>query len=422
MVGQYYRACHVPTSFRPGKDKINYAGRVYDEKDLMAAVDSSLDFWLTLGPYGQKFERAMASHFRSNSFFMVNSGSSANLLAVASLMSPSLSDRLRPGDEVITPAVTFPTTVSPLVMFGLVPVFVDVEVATYNIDPDKIEAALTDKTRAIVIPHTLGNPCDMDKITSIAQKRSLFLIEDCCDALGSRFGDREVGTFGDLATLSFYPAHHITTGEGGGIIVNAPKLRKPVLSLRDWGRDCWCDSGADNTCGKRFSLSRGGLPFGYDHKYVYSHMGFNLKPTDIQAAIGLSQLGKLAEFTKKRKANFMQLHRHLKKYEDRLILPRWHAKADPSWFGYPITVRSPRIKRNDLVQYLDRSKIETRLIFAGNIVKQPAFEQVEYRVSGQLTNSDIVMNQSFFIGVYPGLTESKLSHTLKVLDKYLNTL
>ncbi len=402
-VREYYRLAHRPPVFVPYTSRIGYAGRVYGDRELVNLVDAGLDFWLTLGPWGDRFEQALTRRLGARDVALVNSGSSANLLAVSALMAPTLEDPLRAGDEVVTPAATFPTTLAPLLQTGLVPVLVDCEIGTYNINPRLIEPALSPRTRAIMVPHTLGNPCDLDVITEIAQRHRLYLVEDTCDALGSRFRGRPVGTFGDLATLSFYPAHHITTGEGGAVVINRARYSRIVRSLRDWGRDCWCAPGESNTCGKRFGWKLGDLPEGYDHKYIYSHRGYNLKPTDLQAAIGVAQLERLDHFVARRRANFDLLYQGLQPLADRLVLPRWDPRAEPAWFGFPLTV-APGLSRRRLVQWLEDANIETRDVFGGHILKQPAFLGAPVRVSGVLTETDRVLRDAFFVGVYPGLS------------------
>jgi CDP-6-deoxy-D-xylo-4-hexulose-3-dehydrase len=420
QVRAYYDAAHRPGAFVPFETKVPYAGRVFDAEELVTLTDAALDFWLTLGPYGDRFERALTAFFSARDCLLVNSGSSANLLAVATLCSPHLEGALRPGDEVITPAVTFPTTLAPLVQHRLVPVFVDVEPGTYNVDPNLVADAVTPKTRALVIPHTLGNPCDLEALAAIARKHDLWFVEDCCDALGGIFDGRLVGTFGDLATLSFYPAHHLTMGEGGGVVVNRSRFMRPARSLRDWGRDCWCAPGASNTCGKRFAWQLGDLPAGYDHKYIYSHVGYNLKPTDLQAAVGCAQLLKLDRFVAARRRNFARLVEALQGLEEFLLLPKAHPKARPSWFGLPLTAREG-VVRADLVRWLEEAKIETRQIFAGNILRQPAFRDIPHRVHGDLTETDRVMTHAFFIGVYPGLTEEMVEFMIKRLTGFFAT-
>lgn len=420
LVDELHRVRKSEKGFVAGKDRVHYAGRVFDETEMRALVDCSLDFWLTLGPYGDRFERRMREYFAAEGFALVNSGSSANLVAVSALLSPKIGKPLRPGDEVLTPAVTFPTTLAPIVQNGLVPVFVDVEEGTYNVDAGLLEEAVTEKTRALVLPHTLGNPLDMGRVCRLAEERGLFLIEDCCDAFGGSFRGRKLGAFGDMATLSFYPAHHITMGEGGGVVVNKTELIRPVESIRDWGRDCWCPPGAFNSCGRRFEGRFGGLPAGYDHKYVYSHLGYNLKPTDMQAAVGLAQMEKLDLFIRRRRENFETYHGALERYADRLILPRWHPDAEPSWFGFPVTVREG-IDRGALTRFLEEANIETRLLFGGNILRQPAMEGVAHRVHGTLENSDAVMERAFFIGVYPGLTRPMIDHVLDAFERFFRS-
>lgn len=417
---EYYHAEHLllqKSKFVPGKSTVHYAGRVFDECEMVNLVDSSLDFWLTSGSYAQQFEKKMRNFFKSKKFIIVNSGSSANLVMISALISNQFENRLKPGDEVITPAVTFPTTLSPIVQNRLIPIFVDSEIGTYNIDPFKIEDAVGPRTRAIFVPHTLGNPCNMDIIMDIAKRKDLIVLEDCCDALGSMYNGKLVGTFGSLASLSFYPAHHITMGEGGGVVVNDGRLSKTVRSLRDWGRDCWCEPGIDNTCKKRFSGKFGGLPYGYDHKYVYSNLGYNLKVTDMQAAVGLAQFEKLEDFIRLRKKNFKYLYKNLKMFEDWLVMPRWEKEAEPSWFGFPVTVRDG-VDCNSLVSCLENKGIETRKLFAGNILKQPGFLEIEHRVSGELVNTDTIMNSTFFVGVYPGLTKPMKEYIVNVFKEF----
>jgi CDP-6-deoxy-D-xylo-4-hexulose-3-dehydrase len=421
LVRRYYRAVHAPAPFTPYKTKVPFSGRVFGEEEMVNLVDSALDFWLTLGPYGDEFERRMSGVTGARDFVLVNSGSSANLVAIAALLSPQLERPLRSGDEVITPAVTFPTTLAPIVQNGLVPVFVDCAEATYNIDPGLVEEALTERTRAIFVPHTLGNPCDMTVLCDLAQTYNLYLIEDCCDALGGTYANRPVGAFGDLATVSFYPAHHMTMGEGGGVFVNKARFGRIVRSLRDWGRDCWCAPGEANTCGKRFGWQLGDLPLGYDHKYTYSHIGYNLKPTDMQAAVGLAQLDRLPEFVEVRRRNFQRLYDGLHDLEAYVILPRWLPRAKPSWFGFPLTLREG-LSRRALIEWLEQASIETRLIFGGNITKQPGFRNIKYRVAGRLKNSDVVMQRSFFVGVYPGLSDEMIDFMIQRLRRGLTEI
>jgi CDP-6-deoxy-D-xylo-4-hexulose-3-dehydrase len=417
LVREYHEVAHAPDAFVPGMSRVPYAGRVFDARELERLVGSALDFWLTAGPYAQDFEKAMRRFFGAAAFLLVNSGSSANLVMLSTLASPMVDRPLARGDEVITPAVTFPTTLTPIVQNGLVPVFVDCELGTYNVDPKAVEAAIGPHTRALMVPHTLGNPFDVATLTRVAEDHDLYLLEDCCDALGSTWDGRVVGTFGHMASLSFYPAHHMTMGEGGGVVINRGGLVRPAASIRDWGRDCWCAPGDANTCGKRFEWELGDLPAGYDHKYIYSHLGYNLKATDLQAAIGLAQLAKVPEFCARRRANFRRLYEGLSRWEDRLILPRWLPQADPAWFGFPLTVRDG-VKRLELVRFLDERRIDTRMIFAGNILRQPGFRSIAHRVAGELGNSDTVMNDTFFLGVYPGLTVSMLDYVVESFDAF----
>jgi CDP-6-deoxy-D-xylo-4-hexulose-3-dehydrase len=417
LVSEYSDAEFAPRPFVPGQTPVPVAGRVFDAAEVRSLVDSALDFWLTTGRFADQFEREFARYFGLRSAVLVNSGSSANLLALSALTSPRLEDRrLKPGDEVITVAAGFPTTVNPIVQAGLVPVFVDVQIPTYNIDVTQLEGALSEKTRGLIIAHTLGNPFDVAAVTGFVKRHSLWLIEDCCDALGATYDGRKVGTFGDLATVSFYPAHHITMGEGGCVLTDTPLLKTLVESFRDWGRDCWCDPGKADTCGKRFDWQLGGLPHGYDHKYTYSHVGYNLKMTDMQAAIGVAQLEKLPQFLAARRRNFCRLYDGLRDLEEFFILPRATPGSDPSWFGFPIAVReSAPFSRNHVVRFLEDRKIATRLLFGGNLTRQPAYREVPHRVSGDLSNSDFVMNQLFWIGVYPGLTAEMMDYVLEVL-------
>jgi len=412
LVREYYAVGHAPAPFVPGTTKINYAGRVYDDRELTNLVESALDFWLTAGPYGQSLEKEMRKFFGAADFLLVNSGSSANLVMISALTSRMVEHRLEPGDEVITPAVTFPTTLTPIVQNGLVPVFVDCELGTYNVNPSAVEAAIGPRTRALMIPHTLGNPFDLGRIAPLAERHQLFLLEDCCDALGSTWDGRLVGTFGHMASLSFFPAHHMTMGEGGGVIVNRSGLNRAAQSIRDWGRDCWCPPGQSNTCGKRFEWQLGDLPAGYDHKYIYSNLGYNLKVTDMQAAIGLAQLEKVPDFCARRRVNFHRLYAGLAPFQDRLLLPRWLPAADPAWFGFPITVGAG-VSRLELVRFLEARRIETRLVFSGNVLRQPGFRDIRHRVVGDLTASDRVMNETFFLGVYPGLTPAMLDYVVE---------
>jgi len=394
--------------FLPGEAVVNYAGRVYDHKELISLVDASLDFWLTAGRYTRQFEKSFARFLGRRFCAFVNSGSSANLLAVSALTSAKLGTRkLQPGDEVITTACGFPTTLNPIIQNNLVPIFIDVELGTYNISAESIERAITKKTKAIIVAHTLGNPVALDKILRIVKKYRLWFIEDNSDALGAQYRNRFTGTFGHISTCSFYPAHHITTGEGGAVLTDDPTLNTILVSLRDWGRDCWCDTGRDNTCGKRFAQQFGELPFGYDHKYVYSHIGYNLKATEMQAAIGVEQLKKLPRFIKDRKKNYHALHKCLTKYAQCLRLPETYRDARACWFGIPVYVKeNAPFTRNDIVTYLEKRKISTRMLFGGNLIKQPAYAKIAHKVPGSLENTDKVMKNLFWIGVYPGLTSA----------------
>jgi CDP-6-deoxy-D-xylo-4-hexulose-3-dehydrase len=398
-----------PKAFIPGETPVPVSGKVLDPSDFVSLVDASLDGWLTAGRFHPLFERGLARYVGARSAVFVNSGSSANLVALSALTSPKLGKRaLKPGDEVLTVAAGFPTTVNPIIQNGMRPVVVDVELGTYDAIGDRLREAVSPKTRAIMMAHTLGNPFDLDVVRDLCKEHRLWLIEDACDSLGSTYDGQRTGSFGDTATLSFYPAHHITTGEGGAVFVKSPLVRKQVESFRDWGRDCYCETGKDNTCFKRFEWQLGDLPMGYDHKYIYSHIGYNLKATDMQAALGLSQLDKIDSFVAARKANFAYLEKRFTGVEG-LILPRATPKSDPSWFGYPITLDPDHpVDRNALMRFLDERKIGTRLIFAGNLLKQPAYRGVDFRVVGDLTNTDILMKRAFWVGVYPGLTEPML--------------
>jgi CDP-6-deoxy-D-xylo-4-hexulose-3-dehydrase len=420
MVGQYYREAFPAHRFSPGSSAVPVAGRVFDEQELELLVESALDFWLTTGRFAEQFEREFARFMGVREAVLVNSGSSANLLAMSALTSNKLGDRrVQPGDEVITLAAGFPTTVNPILQNGLVPVFVDVQIPTFNVDVSYLEAALSDRTRAVIFAHTLGNPFDLDAVTAFTKKHGLWLIEDCCDAVGSLYRDQKVGTFGDLATVSFYPAHHITMGEGGCVLTQQPLLRTLVESFRDWGRDCWCAPGKENTCGKRFNWALGSLPPGYDHKYTYSHIGYNLKATDLQAAVGVAQLTKLPGFIAARKRNFTYLRDGLRTLEDVLVLPEATPKSEPSWFGFPLMVREDApFTRSELVAFLEGRKIATRALFGGNLVRQPAYEHVAHRVVGNLANSDRVMNRLFWIGVYPGLTREMLDYVVETFHLF----
>lgn len=424
LVRQYHDVQWQARPFTPGESMVSVAGRVFDADDVVNLVDSSLDFWLTTGRFAEQFERDFAKFMGVRSAILCNSGSSANLLALSALTSPSLEDmQLKPGDEVITVAAGFPTTVNPMIQNGLVPVFLDVELGTYDADLSRLEEAITPKTKAIMMAHTLGNPFDLETIMAASEIHKLWVIEDNCDALGSTYNGKLTGTFGHLGTVSFYPAHHITTGEGGMVITNRPRLKKLVESFRDWGRDCWCAPGHDNTCGKRFEWELGDLPYGYDHKYIYSHIGYNLKVTDMQAAVGVSQLEKLPAFIDARKHNFKRLHAGLRDLEDVLILPQATRNSDPSWFGFPITIRpETNIRRVDFVQFLEQRKIRTRQLFGGNLLRQPAYQNVPHRVVGDLTNTDIIMNHTFWIGVYPALGDVQVDYMVDVLHEACKTL
>ena len=419
MVGEYYRDAFPARAFVPGSSPVPVSGRVFDEQELELLVESALDFWLTTGRFAERFEREFAKFTGVREAVLVNSGSSANLLALTALTSRKLGDRrLQPGDEVITLAAGFPTTVNPILQNGLVPVFVDIDIPTYNVDAGYLETALSARTRAVMFAHTLGNPFDLDAVATFAAKHSLWMIEDCCDALGSTYRGQKVGTFGDLATVSFYPAHHITMGEGGCVLTNQPLLRTLVESFRDWGRDCWCAPGNENTCGKRFGWQAGQLPCGYDHKYIYSHVGYNLKATDMQAAVGVAQLQKLPFFIEARKRNFAYLKAGLKDVVEQFILPEATANSDPSWFGFPLLLReTAAFSPQALIEFLHGRQIGTRQLFGGNLVRQPAYADRNYRVVGDLGNSDRVMNRTFWIGVYPGLTPAMLDYVLESINE-----
>ena len=415
LVRRYHAEAFGDTPFVPGETQVHFAGRVFDEHEIVNLVDSSLDFWLTTGRWAEQFERQFARLLGLRHALLVNSGSSANLVALSCLTSPKLGDRrLLRGDEVITVASSFPTTVNPILQNNLVPVFVDVDVPTYNIDVDMLESALSSRTRAIMVAHTLGNPFDLDSVTAFARKHDLWLIEDCCDALGSTYRGKIVGTFGDLASVSFYPAHHITMGEGGCVLTDKGRLKVLAESFRDWGRDCWCAPGKENTCGKRFEHQLGELPYGYDHKYIYSHVGYNLKLTDMQAAVGVAQLEKLESFIDARRRNFDLLQAGLGDLQEHLVLPEATPHSKPSWFGYPLAVRedSP-ISRDHMLRFMNDRKIATRLLFGGNLLRQPAYRDAPHRQIGDLARADFVMNNVFWVGVYPGLTEAAVKFMIE---------
>ena len=416
-VKKYYELKFKSKSFIPGKTPVRYAGRVFDENELINLVDASLDFWLTAGRYAEEFEIRFAEYFDVSDAILVNSGSSANLVALSALTSPKLgSRRLQVGDEVITVASGFPVTLTPIVQNGLVPVFVDVSIGTYNVISEQIERVIGPKTRAIFMAHTLGNPFELDMILKLVKRYDLWLIEDNCDAVGSTYRGKLTGTFGHLSTVSFYPAHHITMGEGGCVLTNDEELARIARSFRDWGRDCYCRPGEINTCGKRFTQQFGTLPHGYDHKYVYSHIGYNLKITDMQAAVGVAQLDKLEGFIKKRKENFRKLYRGLKPFEDRIILPQATPNSEPCWFGFVISVReNVSFSRNELTTFLEESGIETRNLFGGNLVRQPAFLNIQMRQTNSLINTDYIMNNTFFVGLYPDIDDDQIDY---MLDKF----
>jgi CDP-6-deoxy-D-xylo-4-hexulose-3-dehydrase len=420
---EYFRSMPL-RQIRPGQDYIPVSGKVLDEEDLAQLIEASLDMWLTAGRFSDQFEKLFAEFMERKFCLLVNSGSSANLVAFSALTSSMLGKRqIKPGDEVITVAAGFPTTVNPIIQSGCIPVFVDVELGTYQIDISKLDAALSEKTKAVVVAHTLGNVFPIREVAEFCKKHGLWLMEDCCDAVGATYEGKKAGTYGDIATVSFYPAHHITMGEGGAVLTSSPALKRAAESFRDWGRDCWCPPGKDNTCQKRYNWSLGTLPKGYDHKYTYSHIGYNLKVSDMQAAIGVSQLKKLPAFISKRRENFKYLAEKLAKHERELLLPRATPGSDPSWFGYPITVKkeSP-VSRNELVKFLEANKIGTRLLFAGNLLKQPAYANINHRVVGSLKNTDTIMNDTFWIGVYPALEREHLDYVAEKIGEALKGL
>jgi CDP-6-deoxy-D-xylo-4-hexulose-3-dehydrase len=419
LVQQYYEVTLAPQPFVRGQSGVPVSGKVLDSSELEHLVEASLDGWLTSGRFADEFERDFAAFMGVRCASLVNSGSSANLIALSCLTSPSLGERqLRAGDEVITVAAGFPTTLNPILQNGLVPVFVDVQLPTYNVDVTQLKAAVSERTKAIVLAHTLGNPFDLDAVMTFANQRNLWVIEDCCDAVGSTYKGRSVGTFGHLATTSFYPAHHMTMGEGGCVLAQSPALKKLAESFRDWGRDCWCDPGKSNTCGCRFEWKLGDLPAGYDHKYIYSHIGYNLKATDMQAAVGVAQLKKLPTFLAARRDNFTRLYAALKDLDDIFILPEATPQSNPSWFGFPLAVRQDApVTRNHVVQFLESRKIATRLLFGGNLLRQPAYRDIRRRVVGDLPNSDFVMSNVFWIGLYPGITEPMIEYMAEVFHQ-----
>jgi len=422
LAGEYAELAYAPKPFVPGSSPVPVSGKVVGAPELQSLIDSSLDLWLTTGRFNDQFEKRLADYMGVRFALTVNSGSSANLTATTALCSPMLGSKaLKPGDEVITCATGFPTTVNPSIQNGLVPVFVDVDLPTYNIRPDLIEAAVTEKTRAIIVAHTLGNPFDLGEVMRVAEKHNLWVIEDSCDALGAKYDGKLVGTFGDIGTVSFYPAHHITMGEGGAVWTDRGDLKRLLESVRDWGRDCYCAPGEDNTCNKRFKWKLGELPRGYDHKYTYSNLGYNLKITDMQAAVGLAQFDRLEGFIAARNRNFATLKAQLADLQEHLILPEATPRSEPSWFGFPITLRSDEEGvRDDLVQYLNAAGVATRLLFGGNLIRQPYMKGRNWRVFGELTNSDKVMHSTFWIGLYPGLTDDHLSYACEMIAKFFS--
>ena len=421
---EYYKEKFEQKIFQPGINRINYAGRVFDENELSNAVDASLDFWLTEGRFSEDFSEQISEFLEIEHVILTNSGSSANLLALSALTSHKLGDRrLKPGDEVITVAAGFPASVTPIIQNNLIPVFVDISIPTYNIDVEMFKRSISEKTKCIFIAHTLGNPFDIDMIMEYAQKYNLWVIEDNCDAFGSEYNGKKTGTFGHLSTISFYPAHHITTGEGGAICTNDLQLADIVRSFRDWGRDCYCSGGENNTCGKRFTQQFGNLPIGFDHKYVYSEIGYNLKMTDIQAAIGSAQMKKLPDFCRKRKENFNKWYSIFKQYPDYFILPEKTEKSDPAWFAFIVTIKeNAPFNRNQIIQHLNNSLIETRNLFAGNMTKQPAFLNKNWIISEHLNNTDFVMNNTFFLGTYPGLTQEMFDYSEQVISEFISKI
>jgi CDP-4-dehydro-6-deoxyglucose reductase, E1 len=420
LVKEYYNDSHKNKKFVPGKDCVRYAGRVFDENEMLKLVESGLDFWLTEGRFAEEFAEKISDYLDIPNVLLTNSGSSSNLIAFASLTSKKLGKRqLKRGDEVISVAAGFPATITPIIQYGLVPVFVDVDLKTYNINIDMMKKAISSKTKCVFIAHTLGNPFNLDEVVDFCKKNNLWLIEDNCDAFGSKYKGKFTGTFGDIATMSFYPAHHITTGEGGAVVTKNEDLTKIIKSFRDWGRDCYCNGGENNTCGKRFSQQFGSLPSGYDHKYVYSEIGYNLKMTDMQAAVGSAQMDKLEYFGQRRRENFKKYTKIFSKYEKYFLLEEATPGADPSWFSYVVTLKNESpFKRDELVRYLNENLIETRYLFAGNITRQPGFEGLNYRIADHLKNTDYIMNNTFFLGTYPGLTDEMFDYIEKTLDSF----
>lgn len=421
LTREFYKVKFSNNNFIPSKSRVNYAGRVFDENELVNLVDASLDFWLTEGRFSESFAEKISEFLGIKNVILVNSGSSANLIAFSALTSEKLGDRrLKPGDEVISVAAGFPATVTPIIQNNCVPVFVDVDIPTYNIDIEMMKKAISEKTKCIFLAHTLGNPFNLDEVMKVAQENNLWVIEDNCDAFGSKYNGKFTGTFGDISTISFYPAHHITTGEGGAVCTNNEQLARIIKSFRDWGRDCYCAGGENNTCGKRFSQQFGTLPFGYDHKYVYSEIGYNLKMTDMQAAIGAAQMDKLPMFCEQRKRNFHEYKRIFNKYSDYFILPEATENADPAWFSFIVTLKEDTpFKRDELTKYLNDNLIETRNLFAGNMIRQPAFIGKNFRIADHLNNSDYIMNNTFFLGTYPGNTLEKLEYIEKIIDSFM---
>jgi CDP-4-dehydro-6-deoxyglucose reductase, E1 len=421
LVERYFSENMKNKKFTPGKDMVRYAGRVFDEKEMVNLVNASLDFWLTEGRFAEEFAEKISDYLDMPNIILTNSGSSSNLIAFSALTSKKLGSRqLKPGDEVISVAAGFPATVTPVIQNGMIPVFVDVDLKTYNINIDMMKKALSTKTKCVFVAHTLGNPFNLDEVTDFCKKNNLWLIEDNCDAFGSKYNGQYTGTFGDISTISFYPAHHITTGEGGAVAVRDEELTKIIKSFRDWGRDCYCNSGENNTCGKRFSQQFGTLPLGYDHKYVYSEIGYNLKMTDMQASIGCAQMDKLEEFCNKRRENFKKYTRIFSKYEKFFVLEEATPKSDPSWFAYVVTLNDKApFKRDELVRFINENLIETRYLFAGNMIRQPFFDGVKYRLADHLNNTDYIMNNTFFLGTYPGMTQEMMDYIESVIDTFM---